>query len=165
MPARTARGSESAHWIELPAEPAGERPGAFGRQLLGRTRDLAALLCDRLELAPGMRGGKLHELGNRLRLERILGIFEDRVEIGLRGREDLELVFSETLRRLGGTFLETVGGFASTLAGPRYSLAGGVACSSLSRFAVVHGASSLADELFSYRSARSMLPPIELQHH
>ena len=58
-----------------------------------------------------MRGGQLHDLGHRLRLQHVLRVLEDRVDVGLRGRENLELVFPESLRSFGSTFLHAVGSF------------------------------------------------------
>src|SRR6266699_3670029 len=41
-----------------------------------------ALLSDGFELAPRMRGGQLHDLGHRLRLQHVLRVLEDRVDVG-----------------------------------------------------------------------------------
>jgi len=79
----------------MDAEP--ERPGRLGRKLLGSACDLSALLSDGFELAPRMRGGQYHDLGHRLRLQHVLRVLEDRVDVGLSGREDFELVFPESL--------------------------------------------------------------------
>src|SRR6266567_1968415 len=141
----------SAHRVELTAEPARERPGRLGRQLLGGAGNFAALLRNGLELTSGMRGRQLHELGDRLRLQRVLRVFEHRVDVGLSGREDPELIFPESLGGFRRTLLQAVGSFASGLGGFRRTIANGVARSSLSGFAVVHGASSLAMSLVRCR--------------
>src|SRR5262249_55342335 len=99
-----------------------------------------------------MRRGEFHQFGDRLRLDRILGIFENRIDVGLRGRENLELVIAKALGGFRRAFLHTPGGFAGGLAGSRHSFANGVGGTFLSGFALVHGGSLLAMTVASCRA-------------
>src|SRR5262249_12111607 len=119
-------------------EPARERTGSAACELLGRVGDFTALLCNGFELTPRVRRGELHDLGHRLRLNHVLRVFEDRIDIGLGRREDFQLIFPEAFRGFERAFLETVDSFPRGLAHPRCSLARGIARFSFGRFALVH---------------------------
>src|SRR5262249_19157544 len=126
------------HRVELAAEPTRERTGSAACELLGRVGDFAALLCNGFELTSGVRRGELHDLGHRLRLNHVLRVLEDRIDIGLGRRENFQLILPEAFRGFERAFLETVGSFPRGLARPRRGLACGIARFSFGRFALVH---------------------------
>jgi hypothetical protein len=49
-------------------------------------------------------------------MQQVLGVLEDRIGIGLGGRDERELVFSETLSRSGRTLLNPAGSLSRVFA-------------------------------------------------